>query len=138
VLPDIAALGDWAIGFTVGSTYHLTPGQVAYGTYREGGTSLAAPLIAGLQALAQQARHGIPIGFANPEIYARYGTAAYHDVTDNPLGAGTEITMVDQLHPGSSLTVSVLGHDSSLHATPGYDDATGVGSPSRDYLDSYR
>jgi hypothetical protein len=40
-----------------------------------------------MQADAQQAA-GIAIGFADPAIYARYGTPAYHDVTDHPLGSG--------------------------------------------------
>ncbi|MFF4551061.1 protease pro-enzyme activation domain-containing protein [Streptomyces sp. NPDC001406] len=131
VVPDIAAFGDWDIGFTVGLTYQVSPGRIAYGAYKNGGTSLSAPLVAGLQVLAQQARRGIPIGFANPRIYARYGTAAYHDVSDHPFGAGTEITMVDRPRPGSPLTIHVLGHDNSLQALHGFDNATGVGSPSR-------
>ncbi|MFI9027657.1 hypothetical protein [Streptomyces sp. NPDC053560] len=31
-----------------------------------------------------------------------------------------------------------LGKDSSLHAVVGYDDVTGVGTPGRGYVASYR
>lgn len=51
----------------------------AYTEQVVGGTSEAAPLIAGIQADAQQAL-GRPIGFANPAIYLRYCTRTYHDV----------------------------------------------------------
>ena len=88
-VPDIAAVADPNTGFLVGQTQTLPDGKLEHtDEYRIGGTSLAAPVIAGVQALAQQARHGVAIGFANPGIYQRYGTAAYHDVTDHPLGAG--------------------------------------------------
>ena len=89
VVPDIAADADPFTGSLVGETLSPGPGQPA--TYQEGpggGTSAACPLIAGMQADAQQLAGGAPIGFANPAIYARYGTRAYHDVTDQPLGSG--------------------------------------------------
>jgi hypothetical protein len=35
-------------------------------------------------------------------------------------------------------SVITFGRDESLAATPGYDDVTGVGTPTRAYLDSYR
>jgi subtilase family serine protease len=55
----------------IGVTATQPDGSRAYSTARWGGTSLAAPLFAGMQALAQQAQ-GTAIGFANPEIYQRY------------------------------------------------------------------
>jgi len=105
-----------------------------------GGTSLATPLIASIQADAQQAL-GIPIGFANPAIYNRYGTPAYHDVTDDPLGPGITIATVDALASppaGDAPDYAVtLAHDTSLQATPGYDDVTGVGTPTAAFIRSY-
>jgi subtilase family serine protease len=144
-IPDIAAVADPNTGFLVGQTQSLPGGKLGYDEYRIGGTSLAAPVIAGVQALAQQARHGIAIGFANPAIYQRYGTAAYHDVTDHPLGAGRDLAVVrvDYVNgvdasQGTTTTLRSLGKDSSLRAGVGYDDVTGVGSPGDGYVSSYR
>ncbi|MFK8908848.1 protease pro-enzyme activation domain-containing protein [Streptomyces sp. YS-3] len=141
-VPDIAAVADPNTGFLVGQTQTFPDKSVKYDEYRIGGTSLAAPVIAGVQALAQQARH-FPIGFANPSIYARYGSPLYHDVTDHPLGArGLAVARVDFVNSvdasgGLATSVRTLGADSSLHAVRGYDDVTGVGTPSRGYVASY-
>ena len=140
VVPDIAADADPFTGSLVGETLSPGPGQPA--TYQEGpggGTSAACPLIAGMQADAQQLAGGAPIGFANPAIYARYGTRAYHDVTDQPLGPG--FTPAIALPAGLVATVPILitlGMDEGLAATPGYDDVTGVGAPAPGYFASYR
>lgn len=142
--PDIAAVADSSTGFLVGQTQTFPDGTVKYDEYRIGGTSLAAPVIAGVQALAQQARHGVPIGFANPGIYDRYGTAAYHDVTDHPLGKGQGIAVVRVDYANSTdakggllTSLRSLGGDSSLSATVGYDNVTGVGTPADSYVTSY-
>jgi subtilase family serine protease len=141
VVPDISAVGDPSTGFSVGQTQTFPDGSLQYSEARYGGTSLAAPVIAAVQALAQQAQGGAPIGFANPGIYAKYGTSAYHDVTDHPLGAGTSLAdvRVDYVNgfdasAGTVTSLRSLGRDSSLSATPGYDDVTGVGSPAAGYL----
>jgi subtilase family serine protease len=142
VMPDIAADADPATGMLIGQTRPLTVGGTPqYTEFAVGGTSVSAPLIVGIQADAQQARHGVPIGFANPAIYARYGTAAYHDVTDQPLGPGTTIAAASASTTPSGTTnysAVTFARDSSLHATTGYDDVTGVGTPSGRYLNSYR
>ncbi|SHL00821.1 S53 family peptidase [Actinacidiphila paucisporea] len=143
VEPDIAAVADPNTGFLVGQTQSYPDGSLQYSTYRIGGTSLAAPVIAGVQALAQQARHGIAIGFANPLIYDKYGTPVYHDVTDHPLGQGQGIAEVRvdyanafDASEGTIVSLRTLGADASLHATPGYDDVTGVGTPAKGYVTS--
>ncbi|GHJ98499.1 S53 family peptidase [Streptomyces sp. NPDC003753] len=144
VVPDIAAIADPNTGFLVGQTQTLPDGKTqAYDEYRIGGTSLAAPVIAAVQALAQEARGGQPIGFANPEIYARYGSKVYHDVTDNPTGSGLAVARVDFVNGydatgGIATSVRSLGKDSSLSAVKGYDDVTGVGSPAPGYVESYK
>jgi hypothetical protein len=83
----------------------------------------------------------VPIAIANPAIYARYGTPAYHGVTDHPLG-GFVIAAVDaERNPATGAITNLadtFAQDTSLHATPGYDDVTGVGTPTSRYLDSYR
>jgi subtilase family serine protease len=141
VQPDIAAVADPTTGFLVGQTQTFPDGSLRYSEYRIGGTSLAAPVIAGVQALTQQARHGIAIGFANPLIYSMYGTPVYHDVTDHPLGQGRDLAnvRVDFLNSydasqGTVTSLRSLGKDSSLHATAGYDDVTGVGTPAKGYV----
>ncbi|MFF4354547.1 protease pro-enzyme activation domain-containing protein [Streptomyces sp. NPDC001530] len=142
VVPDIAAIADPNTGFKVGQTQTFPDGTEQYSEYRIGGTSLAAPVIAAVQALAQEARGGKAIGFANPAIYAKYGSKAYHDVTDNPTGSGLAVARVDFANgydaaDGLITSVRSLGKDSSLQAVKGYDDVTGVGSPAPGYVDSY-
>jgi subtilase family serine protease len=129
VVPDIAADADPATGPLIGVTGTPGAGQAArYAEFPGAGTSMSAPLIAGMQADAQQAA-GVPIGFANPAIYAQDGSLAYHDVTDDPLG--TDVTL-DAVMPGPVL--ETFGMDLGLAATPGYDDVTGVGSPAPGYF----
>ncbi|WP_433889288.1 S53 family peptidase [Streptomyces sp. CA-111067] len=145
VEPDIAAVADPTTGFLVGETMTFPDGTAKYNEYRLGGTSLASPVIAGVQALAEQARGGIPIGFANPGIYDKYGTSAYHDVTDHPLGQGQGIANVrvdfansTDASDGLITSLRSFGLDSTLSATVGYDNVTGVGSPGKDYVKSYK
>ncbi|GAA3788874.1 S53 family peptidase [Streptomyces coacervatus] len=142
VVPDISAIADPNTGFKVGQTQTLPDGTLGYDEYRIGGTSLAAPVIAAVQALAQEARGGKAIGFANPEIYARYGKGVYHDVVDKPTGKDLAVARVDFVNGydatgGLATSVRSLGKDSSLSAVKGYDDVTGVGSPANGYVESY-
>ncbi|MER5641242.1 S53 family peptidase [Kitasatospora sp. NPDC002227] len=142
-VPDIAAVGDPNTGFLVGQTQAWPDGTVSYDEYRIGGTSLSAPVIAGVQALAQQAKHR-PIGFANPAIYERYNTSVLHDVTDHPFGPDRNLAVarVDfangvDASGGVKTSVRTLGEDTSLSAVKGYDDVTGVGTPAPGYVASY-
>jgi subtilase family serine protease len=139
VVPDIAADADPATGLVIGVTGTPAPDQpAAYTEFPGAGTSISTPLIAGIQADAQQAS-GQPIGFANPAIYARYGSPAFHDITSQPPGAPA---MPDAVLPaGTSQDQPVLetfGMDEGLAAMPGYDDVTGVGTPAPGYFTSYR
>ncbi|MFI6561307.1 protease pro-enzyme activation domain-containing protein [Streptomyces sp. NPDC050534] len=143
VVPDISAIADPNTGFKVGQTQTFPDGSEQYSEYRIGGTSLAAPVIAAVQALAQEARGGKAIGFANPTIYSKYGSKLYHDVTDNPVGYGLAVARVDFVNGvdasgGLSTSVRSLGKDSSLSAVKGYDDVTGVGTPADGYVNSYK
>ncbi|MEV0557924.1 S53 family peptidase [Streptomyces sp. NPDC050597] len=142
-VPDISAIADPNTGFLVGQSQTFPDGTQKYDEYRIGGTSLASPVIAGIQALAQQQRGGHPIGFANPAIYDRYGSRLYHDVTDRPTGRDLAVARVDFVNSfdaseGLLTSVRSLGKDSSLKAVRGYDDVTGVGSPAAGYVTSYR
>jgi subtilase family serine protease len=146
VEPDVAALADPSTGIAVGQTTLQPDGKTyAFSLSRIGGTSVACPVFAGIEADAQQAA-GHVLGFANPSIYQRYGTAAYNDVTDHPLGPGylAEIrnNYTDPFTKGGPLvtnlrTLGINGEGAdALPAVRGYDDSTGVGSP-RFYVQSY-
>ena len=141
-VPDVAMEGDLFAATLVGFTQPLPGGSPGFAEAGYGGTSVAVPLFAGVQADAQQAAGGVPIGFANPEIYQRYqrlGQAAFRDITDHPGGQTFALAidegMSDGVQGGSLFT---LGADWMLHATAGYDDVTGVGSPAPGYLHSFR
>jgi subtilase family serine protease len=93
VTPDVSALADPSTGTAVGETLFGpdnskgVPGPLEFRISRIGGTSLASPTFAGIEADAQQA-YGRSIGFANPAIYAldKVGKT-FHDVTDTVGGA---------------------------------------------------
>ena len=70
----------------VGQTQTFPDGTTKYSEYRLGGTSLSSPLMAGVMALADQ-QAGHHHGFANPALYAQYGTPAYRDTVapDQPI-----------------------------------------------------
>jgi subtilase family serine protease len=146
VIPDVSALADASTGFLVGQTTLQPDGTTyAFSLSRNGGTSLACPTFAGIQADAQQAA-GHVLGFANPAIYQRYGTEAFHDVTDHPFGiahlAEVRNNYTDPYtKTGPLITwLRTLGIDGegadALPAVVGYDDSTGVGSPNR-YIQSF-
>jgi subtilase family serine protease len=144
VVPDVAMDGDNNTGMMVGQTWLRADGTVGYLEVRLGGTSLSSPLMAGLQAVAQQAQ-GSPIGFANPQLYQRAGTKAFDDVTDTPLGAGELFNVVrndysDITDPTSPVKTRLytFGLNGPIKAVSGYDDVTGVGTPSSTYAQSYQ
>ncbi len=146
VIPDVSAVADLATGLLVGQTTLQPNGRsYVFSLAVVGGTSLACPVFAGIEADAQQAA-GHVFGFANPLIYSRYGTSAFHDVTDHPLGPGIvhvvgNAFITPSLDRGPFVTLlNTLGINgegaAALRAVPGYDDATGVGSPNR-YIQSF-
>jgi subtilase family serine protease len=146
VIPDVSALADPSTGMLVGQTVLQPDGRTfAFSLSRSGGTSVSVQVFAGIEADAQQAA-GHVLGFANPVIYERYGTSAFHDVTDHPFGARplaeVRTNYTDPATKGGPLVtyLRTLGIDgegaAALPAVKGYDDATGVGSPAR-YIQSF-
>ena len=146
VEPDVSALADPSTGVLIGQTTLQPDGTTyAFSLSRIGGTSVACPVFAGIEADAQQAA-GHVLGFANPAIYQRFGTAAYHDVTDHPLGPGYLAEVRNNYTDPSTKTgplitfLRTLGIDgegaAALPAVKGYDDSTGVGSP-KYYIQSF-
>ncbi|MBS1863987.1 MAG: S8/S53 family peptidase [Actinobacteria bacterium] len=85
-----------------------------------GGTSAAAPLWAAFAALtdALPACGGHPIGFANPALYAIGATAYAADFRD-----------VTGPRPGGRPTTSRRSETDPFPAAPGYDMASGLGTP---------
>jgi subtilase family serine protease len=143
VVPDVAALADPSTGMLVGQTTLQPDGKTyAFSLSRIGGTSVASPTFAGIQADAQQAA-GHDLGFANPAIYARAGTSAFHDVME-PAKPTYEVrnNYTDPYTKAGPIETNLreLGVDGGgaalLPATAGYDDATGLGSPNR-YIQSF-
>ncbi len=148
VVPDIAADADSTTGILYPSWVQLTDGSYGYAESRVGGTSLACPLIAGLQALAQQHQHAA-IGFANPAIYLRANKGLTHDVTDQPLGNDpVAFVRTDYTDPSTKegpITYKLrttgnygIPKGDALPATRGYDDITGIGTPTAAYLLSFK
>jgi subtilase family serine protease len=150
VEPDVSALADPSTGFLVGETVLQPNGKTfAFSLSRIGGTSVACPTFAGIQADAQQAA-GHPFGFADPAIYHVYkhDSSAFHDVTDHPAGQPFNLAEVrnNYTNPatkqGPLLTfLRTLGIDGegadALPAVKGYDDATGLGSPDQ-YVQAFQ
>ena len=117
-VPDVAMVAN-NINIVWGNDYGFD--LLACWTGRTGGTSLAAPLWAGLLALANQqaaANGQPPVGFANPALYAIGKSTSYqscfHDITT---GSNTN---------SSSPT--------KYQAVAGYDLCTGWGTPNGDNL----
>ena len=86
-----------------------------------GGTSFAAPIFAGFIALLNEAEHANGQGNINPVLYSLAAdpnsyAAAFHDIT-----SGTNACV-------SGAANCVTADESSYAATPGYDEATGLGS----------
>ncbi len=160
VVPDISMDADPSTGLKIGETQAFETGEplVRYGEYRLGGTSLASPLFAGVMALADQAAGGA-LGFVNPLLYEMAAESSSPYLTGGSvydvLAAGKQaIERNDYLAPEAELfpytTVRVLGYEGleqycsgteecetqsvELHATPGFDSMTGIGSPGPEFL----
>jgi subtilase family serine protease len=135
-IPDIAALADPNAGYLIGETQTFPDGSVKYSEYRIGGTSLASPIIAGIMALANQAA-GQPLGFVNPLLYKAAGTSAFNDV----VSPSSTIAMVRTNYVngvdasgGLKYVLRTANQTLSLQTTPGYDDVTGLGTPTSSFL----
>jgi len=136
-VPDVGLDADPTTGMLIGETQTF-PNGVRYGEYRIGGTSLAAPLFAGMTALTLQNAGG-GIGLLNPTIYAQANSGTFTDVKGTPKDAGNvRSDYANGLDPSGGLLYSVrtFNQDSSLKVAEGWDDVTGLGSPNADWLTS--
>jgi subtilase family serine protease len=136
-VPDISADADGFTGMTVGMLSYDQQGNVTgYFEQSIGGTSLAAQLVAGVVADAEQGQQR-SFGFLNPALYALAGTNAINDM--QPVSAGTDPAyrgvVCDATTCGLLLLTttndqsgSMAGYTGQVTA-PGYDTMTGVGTP---------
>jgi subtilase family serine protease len=144
VEPDISMLGDPNTGMIVGDTQdftaHANPlhqqlptDDVRYAEFRIGGTSLSAPLFAAMMALADQAA-GHPHGFVNPALYAAYKSdpSITIDLTSTAVRrAVVRHDYVNKTDASGGVQTLLRDFDEplTLHDRPGFDDATGMGTP---------
>lgn len=139
-VPDISMDADPNTGMLIGETQSfglptVWGKGVKYGEYRIGGTSLASPLTAGLNAAAQQGRSRI--GFANPMIYdLATSTNPFFDVTPQAPAGDVRVDYVNGLNGdnGTVTSVRTFNQDSSLTTGDGWDQVSGVGSPTAAYI----
>jgi len=139
-VPDISAVGDPNTGYLIGETQTFPNGTVAYSEYRIGGTSLSSPLVAGIMALADQAA-GHTHGFANPLFYSLAGSSAFTDVV-SPAStvAVVRANYVNSIDASAGVVyrLRTMNQNLSLTSTPGYDDVTGLGTPTSSFLNSLK
>ena len=133
-IPDIAAFGDPNTGYLIGQTQTFPGGVVKYSEYRIGGTSLSSPIMAGIMALADQAK-GSAHGFANPAFYANATSGAFYDVL-HQAGAVVRVNYVNSVDASNGLAYRLRTFDQglSLKTTPGWDDITGLGTPTSAFI----
>jgi subtilase family serine protease len=126
VEPDIALDGDAQSGMLIGLT-ETFPSGVKYGQFKEGGTSLASPLLAGIVADTDQAA-GSSLGFLNPILYhvEQKTPAAFNDILPPAHPLATSVIRVDfanTVNANSGYAVSLRAIDYQGPET--YCDATG-------------
>ncbi len=122
-IPDVSMIADPVTGVSYYDSLDVTASAPdPWGAV--GGTSLAAPVFAGVVALAQQNRIAAGLSILNStqinaETYAVYNSPSYSTYfRDINLGNNSNVS-------GTTGRITVTGYT----ATTGYDLATGVGSP---------
>lgn len=139
-IPDLS----WNAAVNGGVLIYTTqfPTVLRQGWHIEGGTSASSPELAGVIALANQARKGAgkaPLGLLGPRIYALGNAdAAAPDSSFNGNGTSFYRDIVPQTFVGPDGTVFTLDNNQwfdpapPYFATRGYDLTTGFGSPRAD------
>ena len=110
-VPDVAADAAPSTGMAIA----ISDSDQKYSILGASGTSASAPFWAALIALANQSA-GHDLGFVNPAIYRIGRSAAHHTAFHDITTGSNTVTISDQTING-------------YQATPGYDPATGWGSP---------
>jgi subtilase family serine protease len=149
VVPDISMDADAQTGMLIGLT-ETFPNGVRYGQFKEGGTSLASPLLAGVIADADQAAGG-SIGFLNPTLYSvsTHHPTAFNDIVPPAHPNTSAVIRVDFANTvnktnGFLVSLRVLDYQGletycdgtgncasrlvTVSTAPGFDGMTGIGS----------
>ncbi|MGA8681121.1 MAG: S53 family peptidase [Acidimicrobiales bacterium] len=149
VLPDISMDADAQTGMLIGLTQTF-PDGVYYDQFKEGGTSLASPLLAGVVADADQAA-GIALGFLNPTLYKAYSEypTAFNDIVPPSSPDSAAVIRVDYANSvnnsaGYIVSLRVFDYQGpetycdgtgncatrpvTLTTAAGFDSMTGLGS----------
>jgi subtilase family serine protease len=163
VEPDISMDADAQTGMLIGLTETFPGGSPnpRYGQFKEGGTSLASPLLAGVVADADQAAvlAGNPqLGRLNPTLYKRAfrtATGALRDIVppaapltaatnrvdfgngvNNALGFGVSLRVLDYQGPETycDATNNCATRPVTLSTAKGFDSMTGLGSPGPNFI----
>jgi subtilase family serine protease len=126
VEPDLSLVADPQTGVTFSQTYVTASGHRRIIDSWIGGTSLSAPLLSGIIALADQ-HAGMPHGFINPTLYLMRGTGGLRDVT----GGHDSLAVLRNAFVGDHIVTRLrsIERDSSLDTAAGWDPVTGLGSP---------
>jgi subtilase family serine protease len=143
MVPDVSALADGYTGIGVGFS---TPD--GYVEFPSGGTSAAAPIIAALVADAQQAQGVERFGFLNGALYQMAGKPGMTDVKPVQAGVWTPYMIgyghvdvpcegnTSPCRPGSYVA-EFDSKPQSLQSATGWDNVTGVGTPSAGFLTAF-
>jgi subtilase family serine protease len=156
VEPDISMDADAQSGMLIGLTQQF-PNGTYYDQFKEGGTSLASPLLAGVVADADQAA-GVSLGFLNPILYKAYvqSPSAFADIVPPSNADAASVIRVDYANTvdnsdGFNVSLRTInyegpqeycdgtGHcisttDGALSTAEGFDSMTGLGSISPKFL----
>ena len=135
-VPDVSALADLVTGIGESIT---EPGQNGgadvFQTFPEGGTSLAAPLVAGVVAAAAQGQSS-SFGFLNPALYSLAGSKALNDplpITASSFASEQGVYCADQACIGAPPSVWTFDDEDPAGTdqvtAKGYDTMSGVGTP---------
>jgi subtilase family serine protease len=150
VIPDISMDADASTGMLIGLTQTFPNGTVKYSQFKEGGTSLASPLLAGVIADADQAA-GAAIGFLNPTLYSvdQQHPTAFNDIVPAANPDATAVIRVDYantVNASDGYVVSLRAIDYqgvetycdgsgncasrlvTVNTAVGFDGMTGIGS----------
>jgi subtilase family serine protease len=135
-VPDLSADADEYTGFSVGFMT-FPPGKPAvYQHGAVGGTSEAAPLVAGMVIDAQQGQRA-PFGFLDPVLYRLSGTSAFRDMlpltarspaADRAMVCGANDCGIESLQITDDQSHILTGYLGQV-TLRGYDNMTGLGTP---------
>jgi subtilase family serine protease len=134
--PDLSADADLFTGFLTGILTFPKNKPPKFQVFPVGGTSMAAPLVAGMIADAQQGQHGA-FGFTDPVLYKLHGTQAFRDVLPvtghtpsrfHGMVCNVSFCGIPSLVTNDDQSSNLFGYTGQVTAK-GYDNMTGIGTP---------